>query len=53
MAVKVGANYKAGAEKIQKIDGFISQAGENDEMRMATAQEADGWYAGITKDIFG
>ena len=51
--VKVGANYKAGAEKIEKIDSFISQAGESDEMRMSTAREANGWYAGITKDIFG
>jgi len=51
--VKVGANYKATDEKIAKIEGFISPADETDEQRAATAQEANGWYRGITKDIFG
>ena len=52
-AVKVGANYKATEEKIAKTDGFISEVGESDEIREQTKLEADGWYAGITDDIFG
>ncbi|MCG8357536.1 MAG: FCSD flavin-binding domain-containing protein [Kiloniellales bacterium] len=51
--VKVGANYQATEEKIAKVDGFISQADETDETRAATAEEGNGWYAGITKDVFG
>ena len=52
-AVKVGANYEAAEEKIAKIDGFISEVGESAELREQTKLEADGWYAGITNDIFG
>lgn len=52
-AVKVGATYKATAEKIAKTEGFISKAGEDDKVRAATAKEAVAWYDGITKDIFG
>ncbi|MDJ0945776.1 MAG: NAD(P)/FAD-dependent oxidoreductase [Kiloniellales bacterium] len=52
-AVKVGANYEATEEKIAKIDGFISEVGEDAEIRQQTKLEADGWYAGITNDIFG
>ena len=52
-AVKVGASYKATEEKIAKTEGFISKAGEDDQIRMATAREAVAWYDGITKDIFG
>lgn len=52
-AVKVGASYEATEEKIAKTEGFISAADESDELRAETAQEARGWYEGITKDIFG
>jgi NADPH-dependent 2,4-dienoyl-CoA reductase/sulfur reductase-like enzyme len=52
-AVKVGASYKATAEKIAKTDGFISKAGEEAALRAATTKEAFGWYDGITADIFG
>ncbi len=52
-AVKVGANYKATEEKIAKTDGFISEVGEDAQLRQQTKLEADGWYAGITNDIFG
>jgi hypothetical protein len=52
-AVKVGATYAPTEEGITKTDGFISQVGESDELRATTAEEARGWYAGITKDIFG
>lgn len=51
--VKVGATYEATAEKISKVDGFISQTGESTEMRRATYEESEGWYKGITSDMFG
>lgn len=52
-AVKVGANYEATEEKIAKIEGFVSQPDESDEVRAKTAAEARGWYDAITVDIFG
>ncbi len=52
-AVKVGANYEPTEEKIAKTDGFISDVGETADLREKTKLEADGWYAGITSDIFG
>ncbi len=51
--VKVGATYEATDEKIAKVDGFISQTGEDAELRAATYRESEGWYAGITSDMFG
>jgi NADPH-dependent 2,4-dienoyl-CoA reductase/sulfur reductase-like enzyme len=51
--VKVGATYEATDEKISKVDGFISATGENSETRKATFEESEGWYAGITADMFG
>ncbi|NVO22741.1 NAD(P)/FAD-dependent oxidoreductase [Donghicola mangrovi] len=51
--VKVGATYEATDEKIAKVDGFISQTGEDATLRKATYEESVGWYAGITADIFG
>ncbi len=51
--VKVGATYEATAEKIAKVDGFVSQTGESDDVREATYQESIGWYDGITADMFG
>eukprot|EP00873_Tetraselmis_striata_P029155 jgi/Tetstr1/449419/TSEL_036514.t1 len=51
--VKVGARYEAGEDKIAKTDGFISQTGEDAELRKATYEESLGWYAGITADMFG
>ncbi|SHK02403.1 cytochrome-dependent sulfide dehydrogenase (flavoprotein) [Shimia gijangensis] len=50
--VKVGATYEATDEKIAKIDGFISQTGEDADLRKATFEESVGWYAGITSDMF-
>lgn len=52
-AVKVGANYEATENKIAKIEGFVSQADESDEIRAQTAAEARAWYDAITADIFG
>lgn len=51
--VKVGATYEATAEKIAKVDGFISEVGETAALRKTTYEESEGWYAGITADIFG
>jgi len=51
--VKVGARYEATDEKIARIDGFISQVGESDELRKETYEESIGWYAGISADLFG
>jgi len=50
--VKVGATYEATGEKIAKVDGFISQTGEDAATRKATYEESVGWYAGITTDMF-
>lgn len=49
--VKVGATYEATAEKIAKVDGFISATGESAEVRKATYEESEGWYTGITTDM--
>ncbi|WP_171173096.1 NAD(P)/FAD-dependent oxidoreductase [Ruegeria sp. HKCCD8929] len=51
--VKVGATYEATEEKIARVDGFISQPGESAELRQATYEESEGWYAGIIADMFG
>lgn len=50
--VKVGASYKAGAEKIDVVDKFISKNDEDADTRKATYEESEGWYAGITADMF-
>ncbi|KIN61059.1 Sulfide dehydrogenase (Flavocytochrome c) flavoprotein chain [Sulfitobacter noctilucae] len=50
--VKVGATYEATDEKIAKVDGFISATGEDSATRKATYEESEGWYAGITADMF-
>jgi NADPH-dependent 2,4-dienoyl-CoA reductase/sulfur reductase-like enzyme len=50
--VKVGATYEATNEKIAKVDGFVSQTGEDAMTRRATYEESVGWYAGITADMF-
>ena len=51
--VKVGAAYKAGAEKIEVTSKFISKTDEDDALRKQTYEESVGWYDGISKDIFG
>ena len=50
--VKVGANYKAGEEKIEVVDKFISKNDEDAGTRKATYEESLGWYSGITNDMF-
>ncbi len=51
--VKVGARYQAGAESIESVESFISQTGESDELRKATYEESESWYAAMTEDLFG
>lgn len=51
--VKVGARYQATDEKIAKTEGFISATGEDAALRKQTYDESLGWYAGITRDMFG
>ncbi|MBK5926463.1 NAD(P)/FAD-dependent oxidoreductase [Rhodobaculum claviforme] len=51
--VKVGAAYDATDEKIATRDSFISQTGEDTDLRAATFAESIGWYRGITADMFG
>ncbi len=50
--VKVGANYKAGDEKIEVVDKFISKTGEDDDLRRATYEESEAWYSAIAADMF-
>lgn len=50
--VKVGATYEATDEKISRVEGFISATGESAKVRKATYEESEGWYAGITADMF-
>ncbi|MEM1385910.1 MAG: NAD(P)/FAD-dependent oxidoreductase [Pseudomonadota bacterium] len=52
-AVKVGATYQATAEKIAKVEGFVSQTGEDAALRKRTFEESIGWYDSITADMFG
>ncbi len=51
--VKVGASYEANDEKIASVGSFVSQPGEDAEMRKQNYEESLGWYAGITADMFG
>lgn len=51
--VKVGAAYEPTDEKIASVSSFISQTGEDADLRRQTYEESLGWYAGITSDMFG
>ena len=50
--VKVGAAYEAGDKKIEVKSKFISKKGEDAALRKQTYEESEGWYAGITADMF-
>jgi len=52
-SVKIGARYRAGADRIESTSSFTSQPGESDQVRAATAREAQAWYDGIVRDMFG
>lgn len=51
--VKVGAQYEPGDGEIAATSTFISETEEDAAVRKATYEESLGWYAAITKDIFG
>ncbi len=51
--VKVGAAYEPADDKISSVSSFISQTGEDAELRKQTYEESLGWYEGITTDMFG
>lgn len=51
--VKVGASYEPTDEKIASVSSFISQTGEDADLRRQTYEESIGWYNGIVADIFG
>ena len=51
--VKVGAQYAAVEGEIASTSTFISETGEDANVRKTTYEESLGWYIGITSDIFG
>lgn len=52
--VKVGASYAPGDDgTIQSTSTFISQNGEEADVRKATYEESIGWYSSIVSDMFG
>tara|TARA_R110002126_G_C10490289_1_gene503659 strand:- start:24540 stop:25814 length:1275 start_codon:yes stop_codon:yes gene_type:complete len=51
--VKVGAQYAPKDGMIASTSTFISQTGEDASVRKATYEESEGWYKGMTADMFG
>ena len=49
----VGGRYRASADRIEGIEGFASQVGEDSTARKATAEAAERWYTNITAAMFG
>jgi len=52
-SVALGASYKAGKDHFITTGVYSSQTEETRKTRRRAAREARGWYAGVTKDIFG
>lgn len=52
-SVKIGGSFEATDEKIQLLEGFVSQVGEDAAIRKQNYEESVGWYAEITGDMFG
>jgi sulfide dehydrogenase [flavocytochrome c] flavoprotein subunit len=52
-AVKDAASFKADGRTIKTADILISSVEESNATRARTVQEADGWYAAFTHDVFG
>ncbi|MDF3814385.1 MULTISPECIES: NAD(P)/FAD-dependent oxidoreductase [Rhodopseudomonas] len=52
-AFKNGARYEPRDGRIVMLDPYTSQLEESPEQRAKQAQEAAGWYVGMTTDIFG
>lgn len=51
-ALMVTANFKAGETKIDPVNASSSKTGESAEKRKATYEDSEGWYSGITADMF-
>lgn len=51
--VKIGGKYVGTDAKILKQHFFVSQREDKEAERVKNRNEAYGWYAGITKDMFG
>lgn len=51
--VKVGAQYAVEEGKIAATSTFISETGEDANLRKSTYEESIGWYSAITSDMFG
>lgn len=51
--LKTGGTYQAKDGKLAGVTGFISQVGEDDPTRKATADEGDAWYDAVTREMFG
>ena len=51
-SIKVGAAYEPKDGKITAGDAFVSKPGEAADVHKANAAEANGWYDGITADMF-
>lgn len=52
-AVKVGGRYAPREGRNTAVETFISQSGEDAEIRRQTQAEDMGWYEGIVEDVFG
>ncbi len=51
--IKIGATYAVGEETgVTRASAFQSELGETKKQRLASALEANGWYAGITSEMF-
>lgn len=50
-SVKVGAQYEPADGKITSVEGFVSQPEETEEVRKATYEESESWYAGMIEDM--
>ncbi len=46
-------NFKPVEGKLKAVNTFLSKLDESPETRRSTAQQAVGWYAAFTRDMFG
>lgn len=51
-SVKIGANYAPREGKLEPSEPFVSQRGEDAEVRKQNYKESVGWYEAITADMF-
>jgi len=52
-AIALGASYKPGEDRIVTTGVYSSRTQEAPKIRRAGAREVEGWYSGISRDIFG